>query len=386
VAETSTRRVRYLPMRSTVAFVIAALVVASCTSSGTTAPSALPTSAASAPSATTAPLSLSNVSLSGTQEANAMMAFFAAQAKGFYKEQGLTVEFKETTASGADAAAAMAAGAANFAVVPSQATILAITKGANLVPIMGNAYGDTSELAIQQSVADALKLSAASTPEAQIKALKGSHLEVGISNPTSGSYLNLLSVLKAQGIDYSDPNPSSTSASVIFKTLGSPTNLHTAMLTNNVQSIANNPPTTSVPGFKISYGKVSPPADIVGWMVDTQKDFAKAHPDTVQAFVTASAKGWQYLKAHQDEAIALATPYLSAANIPDDTIKVIVPLQMSILFSPKSTPAVTASGWNATLQILNIITQPAITANLSDVVDSSFIKKAMTDLKMTEPQ
>ena len=324
-------------------------------------------------------LSLSSVTLGGGEASEAYYPYFTAQARGYYKAQGLSVTLLETTAAGSDLAAAIIGGAYNFAVVPAQATTVAVQGGGAIRAVMANGYGATDELAVNASVAatDGIPTTGLA---AQTQHLKGSHLTIGISNTVSGSYLNLVAYLSKNGLTVSGPG-----SDVSFQTLGSAAVLVTALNSGKVQAIANDPPITVQPNsVTIQYGRAAPINKEVNFFLDVPSALIKAHPDTVQAFVNASVQGWQFSRTHASLSLKYATPYFVSAGITSpEEITYIVADQLALV---TVSPAITRSGFTSLKGVVDLGSPTQLTLPMSGYVNDSFVDKAIAAQGLPVPK
>jgi hypothetical protein len=242
---------------------------------------------------------------------------------------------------------------------------------------MANAYGSTDELAIASNVAAADHIPTTGVV-AQTQALKGSHLTVGVSNTTSATYLNLLAYLSANGI-----TTSGARADISIQTLGSPTNLITALNAGKIQAIANVPPTTvQSNSITIPFGRSKTESQEVIAVLDTTTSLIKAHPDTVQAVVTASIQGWQYVRTHPSAAIRFASPYFVAAGITSpEEIAYILDDQLRVV---KTSPAVTRAGFNVARNVANL-GAIQLSGSISGFVDNKFANTSIKQLGLDVP-
>jgi ABC-type nitrate/sulfonate/bicarbonate transport system substrate-binding protein len=114
----------------------------------------------------------------------------------------------------------------------------------------------------------------------------------------------------------------------------------------------------------------------------TSESMIKSHPDTVQAFVTATVEGWEYTRQHSGQAKQVVSRVFP-------TVGVTNPARISELYQLDqqhrgSTPAITGAEYKAIQDVLDAAGTPT-KVSYSSFVDSSFVNKAITQLKLGLP-
>jgi ABC-type nitrate/sulfonate/bicarbonate transport system substrate-binding protein len=126
----------------------------------------------------------------------------------------------------------------------------------------------------------------------------------------------------------------------------------------------------------------------IGTSYVVNAQYASTHPDEVVAFLKATIHGAEYMVAHKDEAVQIAIQYAGPGKTReqhafqyDITARDLV----SGNAATKGIGYVTAAQWQAQLDLL--FEQKVITAKpkVSDVLDTSFIEKALKDGKAVWP-
>jgi NitT/TauT family transport system substrate-binding protein len=111
-----------------------------------------------------------------------MTPVYLAQAKGFFKEEGLDVEVTPTAGGGPDIRA-LIAGEVDFSFTTGDNVILAYQEGKPLVMVMSGLNRLFINWAMHKDVAQAKGITEASPLADKLKALKG--LTVGVTNPAA---------------------------------------------------------------------------------------------------------------------------------------------------------------------------------------------------------
>jgi NitT/TauT family transport system substrate-binding protein len=111
-----------------------------------------------------------------------MTPVYLAQAKGFFKEEGLEVEVTPTAGGGPDIRA-LIAGEVDFSFTTGDNVILAYQEGKPLVMVMSGLNRLFINWAMHKDVAQAKGITEASPLADKLKALKG--LTVGVTNPAA---------------------------------------------------------------------------------------------------------------------------------------------------------------------------------------------------------
>jgi NitT/TauT family transport system substrate-binding protein len=356
--------------------IAAGLLLAGCGSgSGSPAPAAAATGSSSAGAKT---LSLSTVTVAGFEGSVNWASLWAAQAEGFYAKQGLTVNFVNTPASASSMVAAAIGGSYQFIAADPVGLPAAVQNGAQIRAVLTPDVGPTDDLVISQQVAAEHHIPASGTL-AQLKALKGSHLRIGVVSLTAGSYLDLLAVFKAQGLTAgTGPGSDITIVSV------GPLNDEVAGLASgHLDGFINIYPNTEVPdSVHVMFGGVAPVSMEPPLTFTTSESLIKAHPDTVQAFVTATVEGWEYTRQHPSQTQQIVARVFPTVGV-TDTSKIAVLYQLDQQHRG-STPAITGAEYQAIQAVLQAAGTPT-TVSYDGFVDSSFVNAAIAQLKLGVP-
>src|SRR5262249_29297512 len=148
-------------------------------------------------------LSLTNVTIHGP-DTGASALLWIAQHQGFFKAQGVNVTLDDSNTTSSAAIAILLSGASQFLNSASGTEIEAANAGAPIRAIFMVQLGNATEVAINSSVAAAKNIPATGSTKAQalaqLLALKGSHLTIGVSNTSADSYNWLVSIAKLHGL------------------------------------------------------------------------------------------------------------------------------------------------------------------------------------------
>jgi NitT/TauT family transport system substrate-binding protein len=334
------------------------------------------------PGASGKSLSQSSITF-GTGSRSDSALIYIAQAAGYFADEGLNVKMVDTslTASTADITAAFFGGSydllnngATTAVIADQAA-----GGHALTAVMQTDVGSNQEIAINAGRANSLHLPAddgsSAASLARFKALKGSHLKVGVTSMTSISTVDLLAACKTQGLSC---RSNSDSADLDIVTTGTPTAQIAGLNSGKFDSIVAGPPTTRQPDTTlITLGKVDPVSQAVNDYVLVLPRFLHAHPDTVQAAVNALGKAWQLAKQDPAKAEQMAAGMYAAAGIKD-------PKQPHELFTTSAqywtNPIPTQQAYDDTVHVINLSQSSPITLPFGQFADPSFAKKMVAQL------
>jgi ABC-type nitrate/sulfonate/bicarbonate transport system substrate-binding protein len=357
---------------SVIAFAIAiGLALTACASSSSSAGSASAGSQSKG-------LSLSTVTVAGFEGSVNWASLWAAQAEGFYAKQGLTVKFVNTQASASSMVAGVIGNSYQFIAADPVGLPPAVQNGAQIKAVLTPDVGPTDDLVISQQAAAEHHIPASGTV-AQLKALAGSHFTIGVVSLTAASYLDLLAVLKAQGLTAS----TGSGSDITIQSVGPLNDEVAGLATGHLDGFVNIYPNTDVPdSVHIMYGSIAPVSMEPPLTFTTSDSLIKAHPDTVQAFVTATVEGWEYTRQHPSQTKQIDSKVFPTVGV-TDAAKINVLYQLDQQHRG-STPAITGGEYQAIQSVLQAAGTPT-TVSYNDFVDSSFVNKAITQLKLGVP-
>lgn len=302
-----------------------------------------------------------------------------AQQAGFFKEQGLNVKFVNFVGAGASAiTSAFLGGSFDFLNGPVASTMSAKAAGAPIQAVFNVDVGQQIEITVHNSAAARLHIptpdGTAATALAQFKALKGSHIKLGVTSTTSPAWNAIASNAKAQGlvVGVNDAN-----ADIDVVTTGTTTAMNAGYLADKTDAMASNPPTTTKPDSNIiNMGLIDPLASATGLYLDVLQSYAKQNPQTTQKVVNAMVKAWAYAKANPDKAEELTTSMQVENKITD-------PAEVKQLYQDASshwkTPLLLRSGFDNAVHIVNVAQPKKISLTYEQWADPTFVNKAVKD-------
>ncbi len=357
------RRFGHARIAASAAFVaVAMLVTAACGSGGSTQSSG----------------GLTTVKIGGSTGGDLGIAWIAQQA-GFFKEQGLDVKFVNFVGAGASAiTAAFLGGSFDFLNGAVASTMSAKAAGAPIQAVFNVDIGQQIEIAMHNSVAQRLNVptpdGTAQTALAQFKALKGSHIKLGVTSTTSPAWNAIVSNAKAQGLTVGVNKPDDD---IDIITTGTTTAMNAGYLADKTDAMASNPPTTSKPDSNIiNMGLIDPLASSTGLYMDVSQSYAKQNPQTTQKVVNALVKAWAYAKANPAKAEQLTTSLQKANEITD-------PAEVKTLYQDASshwkTPLLLRSAFDKAVQVVNVAQPKKISLTYEQWADPTFVNKAVQD-------
>jgi NitT/TauT family transport system substrate-binding protein len=354
----------------TAAALAAASAVAACSSSGSSSAPAASTGQTSGAKS----LSLTNVTVVGNF-ATGFAPLWVAQSEGYFKAQGLNVTLKDLNTGGATGAVtALLGGTGQFLVVAAGATSLAVSGGAPIKAVMQSDFAPIQQIAITSSVAAKAGIAASATTaagtEAQLKALKGSHIKLATTSKSGNSYIILQAVLHQYGLS------TGAGGDVTVETEPSSSVQISLLKSGQVDGIVNAPPVTTQAGTAlIELDKVPPVSEALSDLVSTTSTMVSQHPDTVQAFVRAVTQGAQWIQAHPSQVVTALSPLYQADGITDSATVSYLATEQAAHIGPSR--VITESAYNNTVAMGNLA-NPAtpVKASFASWIDNTFAENA----------
>jgi ABC-type nitrate/sulfonate/bicarbonate transport system substrate-binding protein len=355
----------------TAAALAAATALAACSSGGTSSA----TSGATAAGASGKSLSLSSVTVVGNF-ATGFAPLWVAQSQGFFKDQGLNVTLKDLNTGGASGAVtALLGGTGQFLVVAAGATSLAVSGGAPIKAVMQSDFAPIQQIAISSSVAAAKGIPASATTtaatEAQLKALKGSHIKLATTSKSGNSYIILQAVLHQYGLS------TGAAGDVTVETEPSSSVQISLLKSGQVDGIVNSPPVTSQAGTDlIELDKVPPVSAALSDLVSTTSTMVSQHSDTVQAFVNAVTEGAEWIQKNPSQVVTALSPLFKTDGITDAATVKYLATEQAAHIGPSR--VILESAYNNTLAMGNLA-NPAtpVKVAFSSWIDNSFAQNAI---------
>jgi hypothetical protein len=335
-----------------------------------------------AAAATAKPLSVSSITIGGSTAGDFGLTWIAQKA-GFFKQQGLTVKIVDFAGSGSTSAitSAFLSGSFDFLNNAASATMYAKQAGAPIQAIVDDDIGQQQEIAISDAAAKRLHVPPTTdTPAgslAQFKALKGSHITVGITTTASPAYNSIVADAKENGLT---TGVNSSSADIDLVTTGTVTSQSSGYLNGKFDAIGSSPPQSLHPDQDdIHLGLVKPASEAAGLYVVGLDSFMKAHPDTTQALVNAEVEAWEYARENPAKAENLITS-MEAAN--DVTNPATVKIIYQGLAEYWKTPLLLQSAFNGAKELSNLSQSTKLTLTYGQWCDPTFVDNAVKDLHL----
>ncbi len=243
-----------------------------------------------------APAQAAEKLLMGRTFGTSQMAGLVAQKKGFFKEQGLDVEFKQVP-RGAIALGALAGNQLQFAESAHAPFLAAVSKGVPLIAVAVTTRGFLGKL-----VAD--------PKNANLKSLtdfKGKRIGIQVG---TGVHTVILMLMAQKGLKASDFTFANIRVVDMPAAMAAPSHGFDAVIgwepgMTRIVKAGNGKMITEAKEFEDQAGISYP------FFLSTTKSFHKEHPDIVQKVVNAYAKGQKYIREHPEEA---AKMYADQAN------------------------------------------------------------------------
>jgi ABC-type nitrate/sulfonate/bicarbonate transport system substrate-binding protein len=315
--------------------------------------------------------------------------WLAAQ-KGLYKKYGLDVTLHPINTSSADVMAGLLGGTVDvISCTGAFPYFNAISQGASIKAMVVTGYGTDNQLLIRKSKAQGLGISSDLSADAYIQKLKGSGLKFAFASVTSDPYVALLAILSQHGLI--------VGRDVQIQTVGSQANVVAAFQSGQVDGYGGTSPiifrVKDDQVVRFMYSKFPEEEQTIYSSLIAKSDLIKQHPDTMRAFAKAIVETWDYIVTQPDKAFQELLPMYAEGGITDPTIaRSSFDSTVGTLKSAPGTPAVTKSGFDRSLALVNLerksMSPPlgSLTIKQSDVVDTSFANDAITALGLKVPK
>lgn len=239
------------------------------------------------------------------------LAGLVAETKGFFKEQGLDVEFKSVS-RGNVALQAMAGGNLDFAESAHAPFLAAVARGVPLVAVGVTSRGFMGKLVAAPKNADLKSLAD----------FKGKRIGIQVG---TGVHTVVLMLLKEQGLDPKDFNFTNIRVVDMPAAMAAPTHNFDAV-------IGWEPGMTRI--VRAGHGKMIVEAKVFEdqakitypFLLSTTQDYYKNNPEVVQKVVNAYSKAHKYIRENKDEAVNIFTDAAKArgAKLTEDVVKVML--------------------------------------------------------------
>ncbi|MCB1492260.1 MAG: ABC transporter substrate-binding protein [Rhodobiaceae bacterium] len=221
-----------------------------------------------------------------------------AEAKGFFKDEGINVEIKPVS-RGTIAIEAIVAGSMQFAEVSSVALFAAVDNGIPLITVGAGSRGFTGKMVGAPDM----------EPVSDIAELKGKKLGIQVG---TGVHSVFLMLLKKQGLTENDFQISNVRV----------TDMPTAMASKGTFDAVLGWEPMMQRTVQAGYGKEIISADQFQKMAGityplilvADKNWVAEHKDATQAFVNAYARAHKWIRENPEEALKIYTDYIQAAG------------------------------------------------------------------------
>lgn len=312
---------------------ILAIVLSACGAASTatvvapTATTAAPSRAAGASAAASSPAASTAATSAGTPAASGPLkklsiglgyipdiqfaSFYVAKERGYFRDEGLDVEFKQGFET--DVLKLLGTGALNFGVVGGDELLIARSQG---VPIV---YVSTW---YQKYPVTVVALESANIKTAAD--LKGR--TIGVPGRFGATYVGLRALLDNAGLKESD---------VQIREIGfTQVQALTQKQVDAVVGYANNEPVQlKAMGQAITTINVFDTVDLVANGLVTDEKTLKENPELVKSVVRAMVRGVQDIVAKPDEAVTLCIPYIPGSADKRDQLRAVLDATIPLLQS-----------------------------------------------------
>jgi NitT/TauT family transport system substrate-binding protein len=225
---------------------------------------------------------------------------FVAQYQGWFKKEGLNVE-RVVATGGTAISAALASRSIEFASLGIQELALADDRKLGFVGLTNAAKGPTEFAVISNNVARAAGITATSSFADKMRALRGK--TVGLGAPGSTTTTVALLTLRNYGLV---PGKDVTTVN-----LGNGPALMSAYQQGRIDAFFWIPPLTHNADGVLADFRDAPMWNHVAWSGwATTSRFLAEHPDSVDAFLRAMVKAWNYTLKYPAAAAAIAAKAL----------------------------------------------------------------------------
>lgn len=356
-----------------------ATLAAACTSSagnrgsnGLAGPSGPADGAASGKS-----LSQKSISISGNVNSG-LEALYVAQGAGFLQKNGLSkVSIVGLGTQGADQIALVLGGHAQFVNINASLLLHSKSSGSDLVSVLNIRTGGSVAIVVSQSEATKLHIPAANATtadvQAQLAALKGSGLTIGVPSETGDNYSDIVGVAKDNGLE--------VGSDVKVSSLGGTANLLAAFKSGKVSAFSLTSPQTYVSGtVMIPLYRVQPVSDSTFTQLATTSAYIKDHPDVVQAVVNAYLQASQSLQSSPNGAMTYVGQLYKSGGVSDTS------LQQQILkdtIPELGHPAISEDLFNSALALAK--NTGKVNVSYADFVNNTFVDNAIKQLNLPYP-
>jgi ABC-type nitrate/sulfonate/bicarbonate transport system substrate-binding protein len=363
--------------------VLAATVVASCSSSGTkVAASSAPGTAAKSGSGN--PIGNSAVSISGSTNSGIEELYIANGGSptggGLFAKNGLQSDKLVGVGTvAADQLALVLGGHAQFGNNSSSQLLHAATENAPFVALMNLRSGGSAAIVLSAAEAQKLHVSASDgTPDsvkAQLAALKGSHLTIGVPSETGDNYSDVVAVATAQGLKVGK------GGDISITSLGGTANLLAAFKSGKVSAFCLTAPQTYQPNtVQIPLYDVPPVSTATLVELVATKTYVQQHPDIVQAVVDSYLEAAQLAKTDPATALADVRSLYKDGGVSDPALQSEI---YKVAAGEFGQPAITQQMFDDAVSLAS--TTGKVTTTFGDYVNNTFVNNGIRSLGLSFP-
>ncbi|MDW9788505.1 hypothetical protein GOB29_28660 [Sinorhizobium meliloti] len=307
---------------------------------------------------------------------------FVAEANGYFKEEGITVE-RIYTRSGPQGIATLVSGAGDSYYTAPGELLVAVGRGQKLKVIMGQAVYHALFFLISKEYAAKHGLTGDMPFEKRLELAKGfKGIRCGITSPGSVTDHCARQVMAQIGLD-----PTKDAQIVPVQSVE---NTISAMTSGSIDAMVIPSPTSeraqdqlgAVVCFSVGKDEVQDFKDVTGHVVEARTEDVDAKPDLYRAIIRAETRGLRYIIEHPDEAGDVVYKSQFAANIAPEIWK----KMWANNLDPFKTPYVTRTSlenWVKLGMVPGVSDVAAI--DLDSVLDMRFVDEALKDIGWKPP-
>ncbi|HEY7063681.1 MAG TPA: ABC transporter substrate-binding protein [Chloroflexota bacterium] len=274
---------------------------------------AAPSSAPTAPSASTTPI---KIRMSQPLDALSLLSVYVARANGYFTDEGIDLDVTTFSGGGPDVQA-LIAGDVEFDATAATFLISAYQEGTPLLGVVSILNRAIVNAVMHKDVAQARGITAATPLRDKLAALRG--LTLGVSRPGSLTFQIATYWAQKAGL--------TPGTDVNILAVGGGSAMIASLEQHNVDVIINSPPEPDEAvrqGIGVMFinntaGDDPDLADFLQQVVLVRPDYARDHPDEVRRVVRAFVRANRWVTEHTaEEAAALLQPYFS--QMPAETL------------------------------------------------------------------
>ncbi|EWT07326.1 nitrate ABC transporter substrate-binding protein [Intrasporangium chromatireducens Q5-1] len=234
------------------------------------------------------------------------LPFYVAQGAGYLEQEGLVPETVDLS-TGSGIVAGAVSGSVDVALSTAAEVFVARSQGAPVTAFAQVEYMGTN-VVIKQSVLDKLGLTATSSDEQKLAALKG--LRIGVTGAGSGSDLLVRYLARTAGLDPDKDMRITASGGGANSVAGFVSNRYDAIAISSPQSDIAIKEGKGAFLFNLANGEYKPLAHNLYIVAFTSDRVLKQKPQDIQCFTRALAKAQKDIHENPDAAAKAAQKYM----------------------------------------------------------------------------